>query len=584
MSSSWWMIAAPALALAAVVGCELEDPSSHLLGDDPEEEIWDDCYGSSAAGGGSSTDGPTSAPGVDPGRLLQEADVVQMEGSRLYALSRDRGLNLIDVEPTGKLLLVGHADLPGMPMEMYVRDGLVVALIAHGTQEEGRTWVRTFDASVPSDIVTVGHVELDGHFSDSRMRGEVLYVASFEPFASKELPKGDHLDFPEGYEVDWALTTVSSLRVAATAPPELIDQKTFGQKPAAEDRWPRAVMTTETRMYVTGVELESGEPSHSTIQVIDITDPSGALVAGAKLDVDGLLLSRWQLDEHMGVLRVVSQPGGWSAETPRVQTFSVLSSQEVVPLGSLDLSLPAPESLRSVRFDGGRAYAITAQGLAPYDPTPGSEAAPEEPPVDSCGPSCDPLIVIDLEDPAEPKQLGSLEMPGWVFHMVPRGDQLLALGFEATYPLGPLSVSLFDVSDGNQPTMVDRVTFGGEWTGLSEDQNRIHKSFSVLDDLGLLLVPYGWWVWQADVHCEGWSDCGGGQWCWDEGSWAQSGAVQLVDFDASGLTLRGSAQLDSWTLRSLLHDGHLLAVSNEEVQSFDISDRDAPTSVWSIDF
>jgi hypothetical protein len=274
-----------------------------------------------------------------------------------------------------------------------------------------------------------------------------------------------------------------------------------------------------------------------------------------------------------------------------VQTFSVLSSQELVPLGSLALTLPAPESLRSVRFDGNRAYAITAQSFELYDPTPGSETEPQPPPVDSCGYNCDPLIVIDLENPSQPAQLGSLEMPGWVFHMVPRGTQLLALGFEATYPLGPLSVSLFDVSDGMQPALVDRVTFGGEWTGLSEDQNRIHKAFSVVDELGLVLVPYGWWEWESQIVCN-WSASprcsggGGGGWqsCWDEGYWYQLGAVQLVDFASDGLTLRGAVGIWGWTLRALIHDGRLLAVANEGMASFDISDRDAPTYLSDVGF
>jgi uncharacterized secreted protein with C-terminal beta-propeller domain len=64
-------------------------------------------------------------------------------------------------------------------------------------------------------------------------------------------------------------------------------------------------------------------------------------------------------------------------------------------LGSTAMHIPANESLRSVRFDGPRGYAITAEQM-------------------------DPLFTLDLSDPTEPKQVGELEMPGWVYHGSPR--------------------------------------------------------------------------------------------------------------------------------------------------------------------
>jgi hypothetical protein len=192
---------------------------------------------------------------------------------------------------------------------------------------------------------------------------------------------------------------------------------------------------------------------------------------------------------------------------------------------------------------------------------------------------CDPLFVIDLSNPAQPVQLGELEMPGWVFHIEPRGDRLYALGFEASYPLGRLNVSLFDVADMTDPRLHSRVTFGGEWSGLSEDQNRIHKAFTIVDDLGLIVVPYGWWEWQDDIVCGG-GECGD---CWDEGFWYQRGAVQLIDIGADELVERGVADVSSSVRRARIHDTQLLAMSDFEVASFDITDRDLPQLTAGLD-
>jgi hypothetical protein len=223
---------------------------------------------------------------------------------------------------------------------------------------------------------------------------------------------------------------------------------------------------------------------------------------------------------------------------PGVQTFSVTSAQNIQPLGYTELKLPKPERLRSVRFDGTRAYAITAE-------------------------QTDPLFTIDLSNPATPTQVGELEMPGWVYHMEPRGDRLLALGFDNTSTEGSLHVSLFDVSNMATPTLLKRVAFGGQWSSLAEDQDRIHKAFTILDDQGLLLVPYSAFNYTQDGY-----DCG-----------THESGIQLVDFTANTLTKRGVAPSQGQARRAFVQDERLFAVSDEAVRTFNIDDRSAPAKV-----
>ncbi|MBW2522943.1 MAG: beta-propeller domain-containing protein [Deltaproteobacteria bacterium] len=523
----------------------------------------DPCGG--AMGGGSAQGGGILPPASDAERAIAEADVVQIVGDRLYALSAASGLSLIDVSVRDQLVLLDQEATAGYPLEMYADGATVHVLVDHGIDQHFSE-VLSFGVANGSDLQLRDSLELPGHLSDSRRVGDVLYLVSYETH--------DCVDCPNR-----PTTTITSVNVAHSAVLLQIDELQYQQSYVDDLGWKRSVTVTPERMYVAGVEWDGvSTDGHSTIQVVDISDPTGDLVEGASVAAAGQILNRWQMDEHEGVLRVLSQPGVWATDAvPTVQTFSVVSSQQLVPLGSMDLTLPTPESLRTVRFDGDRVYAITAQPAEPYDPTPGAEVeAP--PPLDGCGYMCDPLFVIDLSDPSSPVQLGSLEMPGWVFHIEPRGTKLYALGFEATYPLGLLSVSLFDVEDMTQPELLSRVTFGGEWSGLSEDQNRIHKSFSVREDLGLILVPYGWWQWQEEFVCGG--ECGD---CWDDGYWYRQGAVQLIDIGADELLARGAAYMASWARRARIHDTRLLAVSEDEVASFDIGNRDQPLQTSALD-
>jgi hypothetical protein len=194
-----------------------------------------------------------------------------------------------------------------------------------------------------------------------------------------------------------------------------------------------------------------------------------------------------------------------------------------------------PESLRSARFDGDRAYAITAE-------------------------QTDPLFTIDLSDPAAPTQEGELEIPGWVYHLEPRGDRVLALGFDPGNPEGGANVSLFDVSVFDQPTLRRRVHFGGEWANFAEDQNRIHKAFTILEDEEMILVPHSGWDWSEGFECSG----------------SYRSGVQIIDWMDDDLFLRGLVPSRGEARRAFTHKDRIVTVSDMQLATFEYSDRDNP--------
>lgn len=498
--------------------------------------------GLSGAGGSGSDlaapqEGGNAADDGGAERAISEADVLQISGDRLYALSRYNGLSVVDMSNPDALRLEGMYRSAAEPFEMYVEDGIVFAMFngwysyecdsAGVCSWETTSRMQALDARDPANIRLLADQVVPGSISDSRRVGDILYLATQE----------------WGY--CWGCdeqnnATLSSFDVSDASRFALIDQLSF---PTGSYGGDRSISVTNQRIYISGPEYGNGGPLPSTVRVVDISDPSGALVAGDTFRVAGMITNRWQMDEFEGVFRVVSQPGGWgTTQPPVVETFDVNSAADVRPLGSLTVQLPRPnEVLRSVRFDGARAYAITSEQI-------------------------DPLFTFDISEPAAPRQLGQLEMPGWVYHMEPRGDRVYALGFDPANTDGSLNVSLFDVADLAQPQLLSRVAFGGDWGSFAEGQNQIHKAFSILPDVGLILVPFSGGSYDS-VTCE-----------YEYGS-----GIQLVDFTDQSLTRRGVAPQVGNARRAFLHRDRLFGVGDNSVQTFDISDRDSPAAGSQLD-
>ncbi|NJK33075.1 MAG: hypothetical protein HC927_12065, partial [Deltaproteobacteria bacterium] len=466
---------------------------------------------------------------------VSEADIIQLEGDRLYALSSYSGLTVVDMTNPDDLRALGRWETEAEPFEMYVEAGQAFVMFNDywfwEYDEALDTWdynsssrLIALDASNPSNITVKGEFVMPGRIQDSRRVGDVLYLVTLE----------------DGYCWDCdstQKTVVTSLDISDEANPQLVQQLEFTPPDESWD-WERSVESTADRMYIASRSWSWEEGVGSFIDVVDISAHDGTLVQGAQVPVTGSIFSRWQMNEHEGVLRVISQ-FGWS-DNPRIETFTIESSDSIVPLGTGELTIPMPESLRSARFDGDRAYAITAE-------------------------QTDPLFTIDLSDPANPQQVGELEIPGWVYHMETRGDRILALGFDPGNEEGSINVSLFDVSQFDAPTLRRRVHFGGDWASFAEDQNRIHKAFGIIDDEEMLLVPH-----------EGWQYSEGNDFEWCSGNY-RSG-VQIIDWKDDDLTLRGLVPSRGRARRAFTHNDRIVTVSDTQLATFQYADRDNPAS------
>jgi hypothetical protein len=527
----------------------------------------------SAARGPSNSGAPVSAPSpgtttpADAGRLISEADIVQLdhEQNYVYAISKSGGLSIVDASQPRTLKLLGGTQLGGVPFEMYRRGNVLLTMSNYGINAAGAVAgpvpngqaptlappdhsavISAVDVGNPANVHTLKTLAVPGEIADSRVVGTILYLATFEN--------------GQCYSCASTLrTVVTTFDIADPLAPKQIDQVAFNGPDSGvaygggwATPWKRSIVATTERLYVGGLAANATTSTdEGVIEVLDITDPNGHLVRGAKIATSGPIMSRWQMDEHDGVLRVISQRGAGRTQNgekfPDVDTFRIESTKSFLRVGHTTMTLPRQEGLKTVRFDGPRAYAITFfQG--------------------------DPLFTIDLSDAANPTQRGQVEMPGWVYHLEPRGDRLIGLGLDRRDGTGNLNVSLFDVADLASPHLLVRQSFGP--TGyafsdaqiangvLAEDQDRIQKAFRIFDD-GLIAIPFT------------------GSSYYSGGACAVGSGVQLMEWSRTSLVKRGLLPVAGNPRRAIRRDSgqsqELIAVSDSNVTSFDIVQRSAAT-------
>jgi uncharacterized secreted protein with C-terminal beta-propeller domain len=194
--------------------------------------------------------------------------------------------------------------------------------------------------------------------------------------------------------------------------------------------------------------------------------------------VDGWILNQFSISEYKGYLRVattypedevsmvyVLQPRAKSAgEFQMLANNSTGPKDKLSVVGSV-LDIARDEKLYATRFLGDRGYLVTFR-------------------------LTDPLWVIDLSTPTSPKIRGELVVPGYSTYLHPiEGEKLLAVGYDTWSDGTPtgIKLSLFDVSDDDNPTAIDELVEGSN----ASDSEAIseHRAFRYLDDEQMLMIP-----------------------------------------------------------------------------------------------
>lgn len=454
---------------------------------------------------------------ADAQRVIEESDIIKVEGSLLYILNRYQGLFICNAQNPDVPVITGNVFVEGTPYEMYVRNGVAYVLASKpgGCVPVGDTLVLqdnterqsilyVVSVSDPSDPYVIDSIDIKGWFTDSRIVGSILYtVTSYYSYTAGQGSAGQTLVCSIDISGDSDLNVVDTLDLAdATQYIHVTDQAIFS--------------VSNMGYYSSGA---------STITYIDISDAGGKMAKRGSIDVKGQVRDKFKLDYYDNCLRVCTYHS--SSRLSILNTIDVSDPDQMAIRGSLELA--KGETLFATRFDGDRAYVVTYLRI-------------------------DPLWIIDLSDQEHPTIASELEVPGWSTHIETRGNRLVTLGVDDTDGWH-VSVCLFDVEDPENPSEIDRLTFGEDNGWAWSEAYNDYRAFTILDDLGLILLPFR---------------------TYDNKIYAYVNKLQLIDYNVNDLETRGFTSQQGSIVRSGSISERLFSVSNDELCVIDASDRDNP--------
>ena len=441
---------------------------------------------------------------------VDESDVVKVAGSLLLRM-REGELLAYDVsgdepsllsttriddargngwvgDPGGELLLVGgRAVVLGSSQDGLSTTITTVDLadptspsIVDATTVRGRASAVRLHGDVVRVVLQNGLPELDFSYPDgtfgqirARLRNRSLVrdttLADWVPTVDGE-PLVDCADVavPDDEEVSLGTTTVVAFDPAAptdrttTAVATDSDTSYF-----STDRFYLAAGGQQSVVWRDCIDCGFGGMPTGTTPLFAFALDGTETTYIASGEVEGTIADRWSMDAVAGSLRVAVGP---SSETGNFNSVLTLreDGSDLVEDGRVD-DLGIDEQIKSVRWFDDLAIVVTFR-------------------------QTDPLYAVDLSDPADPRLLGELKIPGFSEYLHPLGEhRLIGMGQDAGLDgmTRGAQAALFDVTDLTNPRQIDVVRYDKDtFAGAGTDP----RQFTWLPEqrVALTVVSQGW--------------------------------------------------------------------------------------------
>jgi hypothetical protein len=499
----------------------------------------------SGSGGGAPVGGPQPIAAPAPGERtsstnvqeagVDEPDWVKAAGTTLY-VAREGRLRAIDAGADRPREL-GSIELPGYEHDLLVRGdrALVIATLGFGpvafaaqvpgvapSEWLGRTRLLEVDISDPAKLKVLRTLDVEGSYLSARLTGATARVIVRTEPRGIEMPAFDPTSSAGELRRDWR-RKVRRTRTRAWLPSAVLRDRRRGTRRRRALVRCRQVRRTQAfsglgTLTVLTIDMERGLPAVDADSLMtdgdtvyasqdrlyvasqrwlppdaeraEILDESATglhALSTAKAgetdyvgsgEIPGYLLNQWSLSEHEGTLRAAttSMPP-WDSDARSESAVRTLQEREgrLVQVGEVR-GLGKGERIYAVRFIGDIGFVVTFRQV-------------------------DPLYTLDLSDPASPRKVGELKVPGYSAYLHPVGDGLLlGVGQDATDEgrTTGLKLSLFDVSNLAGPVQLDQFAFGSNsYTEVEGD----HHAFLWWEPEKLAVVPairYDFWDGSSD--------------------------------------------------------------------------------------
>lgn len=282
---------------------------------------------------------------------------------------------------------------------------------------------------------------------------------------------------------------------------------------------------TETTVFAADSSTDSTqqvmlEPKdfHTRLFAFDLTN--GVNYKGSA-EVPGTVLNQFSMDAYNGYYRIATTASDGSAVTVLNESLEVVGAVNGIAKG---------EQIYAARFLGDTAYLVTFY-------------------------QTDPLFIVDLSDPQNPEITGELKIPGFSNYLHPYSDTLLiGIGQDGTETgaNGKLKISLFDISDKQNPQEISKIVYDSadDSFSMAQSDHKAYLSFGTSGEFAVPVREYGYFhdAWRAYVSV----------------LTVENGTLKVV---ANYIDLESGSQLD--ILRATYAGDTIFALSENGLTAFD---------------
>jgi len=518
---------------------------------------------------------------------VDELDTVKNDGTYIYTITNNT-VAIVLAYPVIEAKLLAHVSVNGTLQGIFV-DGNRLVVVSQqyqqyplpytGTVQSGMgasiavypiflnypqtTSLSIFDISNHASPVLTTTLVVNGTLAGARLIGDYAYLVATQPVYCTGpilLP----VNVVDGRALTTGIATVYHSDIADVANSFTtvvgINVTQVSPTPTAKI----FLIGTSSNIYVSTHQIYLTQPIWSQVEqtaVHRISIDGTSISYQATGTVSGHVLNQFSMDEYNGNFRIattgysfnqIASTGGVSSTYVQQTNLYVLDSGLHI-IGRLE-GLSPGEMFYAARFMGDRAYLVTFQRM-------------------------DPLFVIGLQDPTQPKVLGQLNIPGVSDYLQPY-DETHLIGFgksstnvtwENAALFQGLKLSLFDVTDPSHPIDTSDYSVGDR--GSDSPALTDHKSVLFDRSLNLLVIPLTIAQAQPGAFCT---------WCYNPPVW--QGAYVFNITIQNGIAFRGgithlaTGQLPSWNnssffiTRALYIGSVLYTISNNTVKMNSLSD------------
>jgi hypothetical protein len=435
------------LACSLVAACDDSSSSSPPSGNTPEYVSQSPGSSSNSYGGTVAVDGAGSTKGgsngavpvlapstpgaeVPGGRVadVQEADVYKVLGNKLFLLNTYKGFLIYDISNTKAPVRLGRLPVYGYPVEMFVENNTVYALLSDALylskvegqlkfQRRNSSQIVTIDISDPANPKLLQAQDLPGQLREgvSRKIENTIYVVSYQPSGywfwgwgpqTVSAPNEQAWVYSFDATTPANLKQVGKLKIFEGGSTNTYDSTT-GESHSRNSNGVALSATSNAIMVVqnwysydsvppktsggtggtggsSGVDYSGcwsyKNDQDSVVSIVDVSDPSGKIQVAATFNTSGSLSDQFKqtyvydaqakTGTYLGIFDRRQWKGdacNYSQETQNtIEAWNLNGDGTATKLSALDFGKPN-EMVRGSSFDVDRkvAFAITAQNTDP---------------------------------------------------------------------------------------------------------------------------------------------------------------------------------------------------------------------------